>query len=121
MFYHCNDYLVPVLIGDIKQIKPYASAILKKKKARPHIFGNSFSLFSKMRYYCHKVMPSGDFWLFAALFDFSAGLDDYYTPAIILCGEHDTDIYSKFGEELEKRFIVIKFEDYMNNEGELSE
>ncbi len=118
MFYHYNDYLVPVLLGDVKQINPYATVILKKKKARPHIFGNKFSLLQKIRYYCHKVMPSGCFWLYSALCDFAAALDDYYTPAIILCGGDDEEIYRKFGEELEKRFIVIKFEDYMSNEGE---
>ena len=118
MFYHENDYLVPVLLGNEKNVIAYANAILRRKKARPHIFGKGFSLLSTLRYNCHKIAPWSEFWQFAALCDFAESLDAYYTPALILCGEYDRRIYDLFCEELEKRFVVINFEDYIQRKGE---
>ena len=119
MFYHCNDYLIPVLVGDAKVLNRHAATILKKKRARPHIFGGSFSFIQQLRYRCHRVTPTGEHWLLSALCDFADSLDEYYSPAIILCGEEDCEFVLKFKDELEKRFIVIGLESYMSK-GEMT-
>ena len=121
MFYNCNDYLVPVLVGNTKEINRYAAAILKRKKARPHIFGDSFSLFQSFRYSCHKIIPKGDFWLFSALCDFAGALDEYYTPAMILCDDAGRQLCLKYRDELEKHFVIIDFDEYVSTQGEQDE
>lgn len=114
MFYHCNDYLIPVLVGDPQKLNRHATTILRKKKARPHIVGGSFSFIQQLRFNCHKVIPQGEHWLFSALLDFADSIDEYYTPAIIVCGKEDNELFLKYKDELEKRYIVIDFESYMS-------
>lgn len=116
MFYHENDYLVPVLLGSEKKIKPFAAAILQHKRARPHLFGNGFSFLTRLRYNCHKIGPSKDIWKLAALCDFADMLDSYYTPALILCCDDDKAFYRDFCDKIERRFVVIEFEKYMQKE-----
>ena len=114
MFYHCNDYLIPVLVGDARLQNRHAAIILKNKRARPHIFGDNFSFVQQLRYNCHRVAPHGEHWLFRALLDFADQIDEYYTPAIIVCGDADREFVLKFKDDIEKRFIVIDFEKYMS-------
>ena len=120
MFYHNNDYLIPIIIGSTREKKKIVQKIIKIKKAIPHVFATRFSFFDKLLFKCHLYKPDKEVWLFCALVSYAENIDEYYTPAIIVCDENDEIFIQKYADEIEKYFMVIKFGDYIlqNNEKE---
>lgn len=116
MFYHYNDYLIPVLIGRSACKISKAKDILRKRKVRPQIFAVKFSFFQRLLFDCHSVRPGKKFWIFQNLISYAEALDEYYTPAIIICDDADRAFLNKYSCELEKYYILIDFDDYITED-----
>ena len=118
MFYHNNDYLLPIIIGVTRKKRASCREIIKIKNAKPHVFSSHISLYDRLFFKCHFFKPNKDIWLFNSLLSYAENLDEYYTPALILCDENDSEFVQKYGEKLEKHFLIIDFEDYiLKNDG----
>ena len=100
MFYHNNDYLIPIIIGNTREKKRFAREIIKAKKAIPHLFASRFSFFDKLLFKCHVYKPENVFWMFCALVSYAENIDEYYTPAIIVCDENDESFIQKYSGEI---------------------
>ena len=116
MFYHYNDYLIPVIIGKNQAGFSKAMKIKRKKKVRAHIFAGRFSFLQRISFFCHEIKPDNDFWIFQSLISYADALDEYYTPAFIICDEADRIFFDKYSSELEKYYVGITYHDYMNEE-----
>ena len=118
MFYHNNDYLVPILIGGTRRKRVLCREIMQSKNAKPHVFSSRFSLYDKLFFKCHLFKPDKELWLFNSLISYAENLDEYYTPALIIDGENDASFVERYKNELEKYFVVIKYDDYISeNDG----
>ena len=84
MFYHNNDYLIPVLIGVTRQKRALCREILQFKKAKPHVFSSRFSLYERIFFKCHFFQPDKETWLLSSLISFAEHLEEYYTPALLI-------------------------------------
>lgn len=118
MFYHNNDYLVPILIGGTRRKRVLCREIMQSKNAKPHVFSSRFSLYDKLFFKCHLFKPDKELWLFDSLISYAENLDEYYTPALIIDGENDANFVERYKDELEKYFVVINYDDYISeNDG----
>lgn len=118
MFYHNNDYLVPILIGGTRRKRVLCREIMQSKNAKPHVFSSRFSLYDKLFFKCHLFKPDKELWLFNSLISYAENLDEYYTPALIIDGENDANFVDRYKDELEKYFVVVNYDDYISeNDG----
>ena len=118
MFYHNNDYLVPILIGGTRRKRVLCREIMQSKNAKPHVFSSRFSLYDKLFFKCHLFKPDKELWLFNSLISYAENLDEYYTPALIIDGENDANFVERYKDELEKYFVVVNYDDYISeNDG----
>ena len=118
MFYHNNDYLVPILIGGTRRKRVLCREIMQSKNAKPHVFSSRFSLYDKLFFKCHLFKPDKELWLFDSLISYAENLDEYYTPALIIDGENDANFVERYKDELEKYFVVVNYDDYISeNDG----
>ena len=118
MFYHNNDYLVPILIGGTRRKRVLCREIMQSKNAKPHVFSSRFSLYDKLFFKCHLFKPDKELWLFNSLISYAENLDEYYTPALIIDGENDANFVERYKDELEKYFVIINYDDYISeNDG----
>ena len=118
MFYHNNDYLVPILIGGTRRKRVLCREIMQSKNAKPHVFSSRFSLYDKLIFKCHLFKPDKELWLFNSLISYAENLDEYYTPALIIDGENDANFVERYKDELEKYFVVVNYDDYISeNDG----
>ena len=117
MFYHNNDYLVPILIGGTRRKRVLCREIMQSKNAKPHVFSSRFSLYDKLFFKCHLFKPDKELWLFNSLISYAENLDEYYTPALIIDGENDANFVERYKDELEKYFVVINYDDYISKNG----
>lgn len=117
MFYHNNDYLVPILIGGTRRKRVLCREIMQSKNAKPHVFSSRFSLYDKLFFKCHLFKPDKELWLFNSLISYAENLDEYYTPALIIDGENDANFVERYKDELEKYFVVINYDDYISENG----
>ena len=114
MFYHNNDYLIPIIIGGTRRKRELCREIIQNKNAKPHVFASRFSLYDRLFVRCHLYKPEKDIWLFNSLISFAENLDEYYTPAIVYV-EDDAEFLKKYADDLEKYFIVIEYEKYIGD------
>ena len=118
MFYHNNDYIVPILIGGTRRKRVLCREIMQIKNAKPHVFSSRFSLYDKLFFKCHLFKPDKELWLFNSLISYAENLDEYYTPALIIDGENDANFVERYKDELEKYFVVVNYDDYISeNDG----
>ena len=118
MFYHNNDYLVPILIGGTRRKRVLCREIMQSKNAKPHVFSSRFSLYDKLFFKCHLFKPDKELWLFNSLISYAENLDEYYTPSLIIDGENDANFVERYKDELEKYFVVVNYDDYISeNDG----
>ena len=76
MFYHNNDYLIPILIGGTRRKRVLCREIMQSKNAKPHVFSSRFSLYDKLFFKCHLFKPDKELWLFDSLISYAENL--YY-------------------------------------------
>ena len=114
MFYHNNNYLIPILIGCTPRKRLLCREIIKIKNAKPHLFASRFAFFDRLFLKCHCYKPDKEIWLLSSLLSYAENLDEYFTPAIIIDDEDDVKFVEKFADELERYFVVIKFDDYIS-------
>ena len=113
MFYHNNNYLIPILIGSSPRKRALCREIIKVKNAKPHVFASRFTFYDRLFSKCHYYKPDQETWLLSSLLSYADNLDEYYTPALIIDDEDDVKFAERFADELEKYFVVIKFDDYI--------
>lgn len=113
MYYHNNDYLVPVVLGGRKDTFHTAWEIYRKHKIRVHIFAQKLTLWQRLFFVCHKTCSDKVSWVVQSLLDFADSLEEYYTPALIICSDEDHELIKNFSESIEESYLVINSEDYL--------
>ena len=109
-----HEYLVPVLIGNDKEVLRVAGRVYKRTKIRPHLFGERFSFFQRLRYECHVVAPMRDEFIFESLLSFSRELCEYYFPVLIICGERAEMLSEGHIEKLESAFLAVEGDELLH-------
>ena len=102
MYYNCNEYLVPVIVGCSEKSTALAKKLLRNKGLKAHIFCEMPSLIKRIRYKCHKVYPLSYKWLLESLISFASSLEEYY-------------------QELEAAFVIDEDAVFFNGEKNLEE
>ena len=109
-----HEYLVPVLIGNEKDVFRTAGIVKRRTKVCTHIFGERFSFFQKLRYECHVVAPMREEFAFESLVSFSKQLPEYYFPVLIICGDNSNKFADHYSDKLECAFLTVKAEELLH-------
>ena len=106
-----HEYLVPVIIGNNQAAYKAAKRIYKITGIRSHIFADSFTLWQRIFYNCHKVSPMSSGLLKMSLISFAESIEEYLFPVIIFCDDESQDFVKIYSETLESAYIVVSCDD----------
>lgn len=116
MFYHNNEYLIPIIAGGSREAFDTARKIRIRRRQDAHIFAERFSIFKRIAYRCHKVYSEKDVWLLNSLIDFIELMEEPYCAALIVYDEKSRAFAQKYAEELEVRCLIIEEKDLLCEE-----
>ncbi len=111
-----HEYLVPVIIGNGQTAYKAAKRIYKITGIRTHIFADSFTLWQRLFYYCHKVSPMSQDLLEMSLISFAESLEEYFFPVIIFCDGETQDFIKNYSKTVESAYITVSYDDLIKNE-----
>lgn len=115
-----NEYLVPVFIGDCKETRRIERLLRRATGIRGHFFAEEFSFLRKLASGRYTVSPMRDAFLIQSLLSFSALLEEYYCPVIVVCGEEDRQIVGRIACEIESSYVIIESDALLRQGGQAS-
>lgn len=116
MDYLQHEYLVPVIIGNSQAAHKAAKSIYRITGVRSHIFSDSFTLWQRLFYYCHKVSSKSQDMLEMSLISFADSLDEYLFPVIIFCDGESQDFIKNYTSTIESAYVAISYNDLIKKE-----
>lgn len=114
MYYHNNDYLIPVLALWKRDTAVAARQINLSKGIIPHVFAVRIGLGGRIFCRYHKIHTDKDMWLLQNLCDFAYNLDEPYCPAFIVYNEDSRRFAKENSEALESSYLIIELEDFLD-------
>ena len=121
MYYNCNEYLVPVIVGCSEKSIALAKKLLREKGLKAHIFCEKPSLIKRIIYKCYKVYPMTNKWLLESLISFASSLEEYYMPTIFVCDDFSRGFVEECYHALEAAFVIVEDNVFFNGERSLEE
>ena len=105
--YFENDQATPIVFGNCKEAIKAAKTIKRKTGLEVTILSHKLSLINKIRFTHRKLTSFNPDILLLTLKDLAKDIQDYSTPLLIYCDEHNSDFIVDNLSTLEHLYIVI--------------
>ena len=91
-------------------------SLMRLKRIRPHVFSDRFSLWQRIIFKCHRILPFEEEWIASSLATFAMELEEYYTPILLLTDVTSHTVANNRADVLGARFVIVDAEDYFKGE-----